>query len=142
MENGQSLKLFTLEEANKLIPRLTDLIQGLQEQREKILALELEIDAVELITEKDQAGNAPTLDLKVEEYTRIVHAFYESVDEIHSYGCFLKDLDLGLVDFYSLYKGRVVYLCWKLGEPRVSYWHEIGRGYLSRQPIVRGEGSR
>lgn len=141
MEDPQ-LKLFTLEEANKLIPRLTDLIQKLRQERERILALEVEIDTLELITQKDESGAAPPLNSKVEEYTKIVHDFYHWVDEVHSYGCFLKDIDLGLVDFYTLYKGRVVYLCWRLGDPQVAYWHEVGRGYLSRQPIVPNDENR
>ena len=50
-------------------------------------------------------------------------------------GCFLKDIETGLVDFYALHEGRVVYLCWRLGEPQVSFWHEVGRGFTYRQPI-------
>ena len=139
MEDASQLKLFTLEEANKLIPRLAGLIQQLRQERDKILALEVEIDALELVTPKDESGAAPVLDSKVEEYTNVVHGFYHGVDEIHSYGCFLKDIDLGLVDFYTLYQGRVVYLCWKSGDLQVAYWHEIGGGYLSRQPIAPGQ---
>ena len=139
MEENQSLKLFTIEEANKMIPRLTELIQKLQHERDKILGLEVEIDALELITPKDDSGAAPSLNVKVEEYTKTVHEFYQWVDEIHSCGCFLKDIDLGLIDFYTLYKGRVVYLCWRLEDPQVAYWHEIGRGYMSRQPVTPDE---
>ena len=64
-----------------------------------------------------------------------MNRFYGIVDEIHETGCVLKDVDLGLVDFYGYHKGRMVYLCWKLGESEVSYWHEIGHGYIHRQPI-------
>ena len=131
------LKMFTVEEANRLISRLTHWIQELQKGRETILALEVEIDSLELVTEKEDGGVSPSMDRKVEEYTRLVNRFYSLVDEIHEIGCLLKDLDLGLVDFYSLQNNRVVLLCWKMGETAVGFWHEIGGGYTTRQQLQK-----
>ncbi len=134
------LKTFTLDEANKLLPQLTSLIGQLQKKRELLLNLEVEIDALELVSETPKAKTKeqnPVVAHKVEEYTAAVNSFYQGVDEIHATGCFLKDMDLGLIDFYSVYQGKVVYLCWKMGETQVSHWHEIGQGYTSRQPILK-----
>ncbi len=136
MEGMNQLKVFTLEEANRLLPRLNLMLKDVQEKRNKIQVLEVEIDATELIAEKDEDGVAPGLNKKVEEYTRTVKRFYALIDEIHELGCFVKDIDTGLVDFYSLNKGKVVYLCWKIGEAEVSHWHEIGRGFSSRQAVT------
>jgi len=130
------LKVVTLKEANQILSRLIPKLQELQTKREAILKLEVEIDTLELLSEK--AGNEnmdPSVSPKVEEYTKMVNRFYALIDEIHETGCVLKDVDTGLVDFYTLYKGRVVYLCWKLGEPEIAYWHEVGGGYRNRQPI-------
>ena len=135
MEEINKLKVFTVEEANRLIPRMTELLQDLQRQREAILTQEVEIDALELVAEKKDQGSPSILDGKVEQYNHAVARFYALIDEIQEWGCFLKDLDLGLVDFYSIYQSRVVYLCWKLGEKEVGHWHEVGRGYTYRQPI-------
>ena len=139
MGEMDQLKVFTLEEANRLLPRLSPMLKEMQTLRSSILNLEVEIDSLELVSEKDEEGNgnSPALNRKIDEYTRTVKRFYTLVDEIHELGCFIKDIDLGLVDFYSMHKGRVVYLCWKLGEPSVVYWHEIGRGFSSRQPVVQ-----
>ena len=136
------LKVVTVEEANRLLPFLTERIHGLQKKREEILSHEVEIDALELVTENKGEEGSPAVHKKVEEYHQIVNRFYAVIDEIHETGCLLKDLDLGLVDFYSLYNGRVVYLCWRLGEPEVAHWHEIGRGYACRQPIIFDENPR
>jgi hypothetical protein len=136
MDEMNQLKVFTVGEANQLLPRLTALIRELQERRATILSMEVEIDAMELVSEKDDSGAAPKLASKVDEYTHIVNRFYSLLDEFHSTGCFLKDLDIGLVDFYTLHKGRVVYLCWKIGENGVSHWHEVGKGFASREPII------
>jgi hypothetical protein len=61
--------------------------------------------------------------------------FKESVEQIHSLGCLIKDLDLGLVDFPALYRGAEVYLCWKLGEPAIEYWHGVDEGFAGRKII-------
>ena len=135
MEEMNQLKVFTLEEANKLLPQLTQQIKTLQELRQVILSLEIEIDAIELVTEKDDSGASLALNAKVENYTKTVNRFYAVIDEIHAHGCFLKDLETGLVDFYSLRKGQVIYLCWKLGESKIGFWHEIGKGFSNRQPL-------
>ena len=136
MEEMNQLKVFTVEEANKLLPGLTPKLGELREKRDSILNLEVEIDTLELVSEKSDSNDpSPALNKKMEEYTRSVNRFYAVVDEIHETGCFLKDVDAGLVDFYGLHQGKVVYLCWKLGEPQVAYWHEVGQGYANRLPI-------
>ena len=138
MGKAHELKMFTVEEANKLLPRLIQWLEELQKDRDRILALEVEIDALELVTEKKKdSGVSPSLNLKVEEYTSLVDRFYSRVDEIQGTGCLLKDLDSGLVDFYSLQNNRVVLLCWKRGEPEVAFWHEINGGYASREGLQK-----
>lgn len=137
MDEMNQLKVFTVTEANKLLPQIASLIQEVQKKREQILSLEVEIDALELIHEKDENGFSPVLNKKVENYARQVNQFYKLVEDIHALGCLLKDVDTGLVDFYSMYKGRVVHLCWKLGESEISHWHEVGSGFTSRQPLEK-----
>jgi hypothetical protein len=57
------------------------------------------------------------------------------IDDIHELGCLLKDLDMGLLDFPTLYHGEEVYLCWKLGEEQIEFWHGVNEGYGGRKPI-------
>ena len=57
------------------------------------------------------------------------------VEELGEVGCELKDYQMGLVDFIGRHKGRDVYLCWKLGESKVNYWHELQTGFNGRQPV-------
>jgi hypothetical protein len=58
------------------------------------------------------------------------------VQELHDLGCFFKGFQEGLVDWYSYYGGRPVFLCWKLGEPEIAYWHQTDAGFMGRQPIL------
>lgn len=58
------------------------------------------------------------------------------VEELESIGCILKDPAIGLVDFPARHRGRIVYLCWRLGEPEVAHWHEIHAGFSARKPTA------
>ncbi|MDX1674544.1 MAG: DUF2203 domain-containing protein [Longimicrobiales bacterium] len=61
------------------------------------------------------------------------------VEELHDLGCYFKGFQEGLVDWYSYYAGRPVFLCWKLGEPEIAYWHQTDAGFRGRQPILPGQ---
>ncbi|MDP3920988.1 MAG: DUF2203 domain-containing protein [Candidatus Omnitrophota bacterium] len=129
------VRLFTLEEANGTLPVLSQLIRKLQALREKISRLEVEVDLLEIVSEQDEKEPSPAVNQKLSAYQEEVNIFYEVLDQVHALGCFLKDIDAGLVDFYSNHAGQVVYLCWKLGEKEIGFWHEIGKGFTSRQPL-------
>jgi hypothetical protein len=58
-----------------------------------------------------------------------------AVERVNSYGCVVKDLDIGLLDFPTLYRGQEVYLCWKLGETRIEHWHGVSEGFQGRKKI-------
>lgn len=57
---------------------------------------------------------------------------FEAIQEI---GCEVKDLDIGLIDFLTLYNGEEVYLCWKLGEQGITHWHGVQEGFAGRKAI-------
>ena len=59
----------------------------------------------------------------------------EALEKIHEYGCLVKDLDIGLIDFPTQFHGEEVYLCWKLGESGIRFWHGIHEGFRGRKPI-------
>lgn len=61
----------------------------------------------------------------------------EVVERIQEIGCLVKDLDTGLIDFPTLFHGQEVYLCWKLGETGIAYWHKVEDGFRGRQAIDR-----
>jgi hypothetical protein len=58
-----------------------------------------------------------------------------AVEAVQDTGCLIKDLDIGLVDFPTLFKGVEVYLCWKLGEPGIAFWHGVDEGFRGRKAI-------
>lgn len=58
-----------------------------------------------------------------------------TLEQVQEQGCLVKDLDIGLLDFPTLYRGREVYLCWRLGESRIDFWHGVEEGFRGRKPI-------
>ena len=59
----------------------------------------------------------------------------EAMERLEQYGCVVKDLDIGLVDFPTLFRGREVYLCWRMGETGIRYWHGVDEGFAGRKQI-------
>ena len=131
------LKVFTLEEAENLLPLLTGFLAELRKKRNEISDLEVEIDALELISGSQSRTSVKDLNLLIATHQKVIGEFYVLVDQIHAQRCFLKDVDNGLIDFYGVVDGRVVYFCWKLGEKRINFWHEVSQGYGNRQPLLR-----
>jgi hypothetical protein len=58
-----------------------------------------------------------------------------AIEKIHEFGCVVKDLDIGLIDFPTLFRGQEVYLCWKLGEDGIYFWHGVDEGFRGRKAI-------
>ncbi len=66
-----------------------------------------------------------------------VQRLKEALEKIQELGCLVKDLDAGLIDFPTLFHGEEVYLCWKLGESGIGFWHGVHEGFRGRKPIDR-----
>lgn len=66
---------------------------------------------------------------------RNAESLKNAIENIQQAGCIIKDLDIGLVDFPTLFRGEEVYLCWKLGESGIHFWHGTQEGFAGRKPI-------
>ncbi len=130
-------KLYTIEEANQMLPAIESLIQTLSDIKLDINKHQAEIDVLELIQEGSGAKrvkpSSAYFEKKLEEMQLLFDQFKQNIHRFSELGCELKDLDQGLVDFYSLKDDMLVYLCWKRGEKKVSHWHEIEAGFTGRK---------
>lgn len=134
------LRLFSVKEANQMLPKVRDFIHRVHDGIYEIEKMEVEIDALEIIAECENKDVVPSrLADNIGEYNEKVQTLNTLLDEFNRTGCLLKDVRLGLVDFPSLREGKIIYLCWKLGEPEVLYWHDLNSGYASRQTIIFDE---
>ncbi len=114
----------------------TCLEQALEKKRKtEALDLELSQAAAKIMMLGGSIPPYAELAQKKAERERSETKMREAIDKIHETGCIVKDLDVGLVDFPSLLEGEEVYLCWKLGEERITYWHGIHEGFAGRKPL-------
>ncbi len=130
-------KLFNLLEAEKLLPQVERLLTNIRQQKQRYEEAEGGLSA---ISQKITliGGMIPPRERILQfrsQKDASARALKTAIEQIQSIGCQLKDLDTGLVDFPTLYRDREVYLCWKLGESGIGFWHHIDDGYAGRQPI-------
>ena len=129
-------KLFTLSEANSLLPRLEPLLRRL---RESYTEREQEGEVMDRFRRKAtlDGGALPSDHLAEarQEIARLSVILQEGLHEIESWGCVVKDPNLGLVDFVALRGNQRVFLCWHLGEPEIGFWHSLEEGFAGRKPI-------
>ena len=128
-------RLFTLDEANELLPRLTDVLTEMQQAKPALDALREQLGELTASSAGNGHVQEPEVARKRAEAQRLVERLNALLTEINEIGCELKGLDEGLIDFRSERDGRTVYLCWKLGEDDLGWWHEIDDGFAGRQPI-------
>ena len=125
----QEKRYWTLEEANRCIPELVDEISLLRAIRNELAMYHAEITPLlEVVSSNGGSKRTPAL-------LKATANFQAVLDRIANRGCHLKGLDPGLVDFPHLRDGKEVYLCWRVGEAKIRYWHEIEDGFEGRQPL-------
>ncbi len=132
-------KIFSVEEANRLIPYLTQAMGSLTTMAREIGALQREMKVLGAIESSGATSrNQDVRSLRENEArcARLLEEFRAALQEVASNGCVLRDLDLGLVDFYTMARDRVVCLCWRIGEPRVMHWHPTDEGFSGRRPLA------
>jgi hypothetical protein len=131
------MKLFSPEKANALIPKVAPLVEELWRKRRDLAIRLLETDPVMRGIERAPHSRmaTPRSPFTPGRFSEQKAEIVRIMNRIEAYGCIVKDIDLGLVDFPSMRDGRPVYLCWKAGEARVMHWHGMDEGYGSRRPL-------
>lgn len=132
------MKLFSPEKANALIPKVAPLVEELWAKRRDLAIRLLESDpVVRGIEPTPQRRMAtPRSPFKPGRFSEQKAEIVRIINRIEAYGCLVKDIDLGLVDFPSMRDGRAVYLCWKAGEPRITHWHGMDEGFADRKALA------
>lgn len=127
-------RLFTLEEAERTLPLVRRIVEDIQreypEWRDAMQTYELAAAGVR--AEWGESEDLVRHREIVSERARHIHGFLR---ELESIGCLLKGFESGIVDFYTLRGDRLVFYCWRLGEDRITHWHEVEGGFDGRQPI-------
>jgi len=136
-------KVYTVDEANSLIPTMQEVFRGIDVIKSKILESGRKIEVLKLLWDdsvadsgnpdhQDFVAHKSSIENDVGEVERLVK------EEIIRRGIRFPvgGIESGLVDFPSVYEGRWVYLCWRNGEEELRYWHETNSGFPGRQQIT------
>ena len=128
-------RIFTLDEANALLPRLSEIIGEMQAKQPALARLREALAAMD----RTASGNGHLVGKELRDKRQQAEAISGQLDEllaeVTSFGCELKGLDQGLIDFPAEREGRTVYLCWRLGEDTITHWHDIEAGFAGRQQL-------
>lgn len=121
-----SKKRFTLSQAEKSLPLVSRIVADIVQTHDR--AVQMQTDLEQPLGSREQTHAQRQLD-------GMLDRLQDLVNELTDVGCELKDYQTGLIDFVGRHQGRDVYLCWKLGEEKISYWHEMNAGFSGRKPI-------
>ena len=130
-------KLFSLMEAERARRELERVLIEAMENRRKLADLDEQLSAV---ANRILMMGGITIDYESvarvrSEHIRLISQVKDALDRIQATGCVVKDLDTGLLDFPAILKNEEVYLCWRLGEDRIRFYHRQDEGFSGRKPI-------
>lgn len=123
--SSRSRKYFTVEQANRSLPLVTRIVRDIVNAHDCAAQLQAKLESA-----SGKAAAELHAQLKA-----ILDSLQDYIDELASVGIELKDFETGLVDFPGRHQDRDICLCWRLGEEKVAYWHELHTGFAGRQPV-------
>jgi hypothetical protein len=127
-------RYFTRAEAESLLPVVEPILRDLQRWQAELAALQADL-AAERAKAMSNGHAQRDGDDPLTRARKLERHMARAVEELTALGIEIKSLETGLIDFPALRDGRVVLLCWRLGEARIAWWHEIDTGFAGRSPL-------
>jgi hypothetical protein len=125
------MKIFTIEEANALLPSVRLILAKIQRAHRRLAQYRDEARKAAEAAEQGGGGIAEGV-----AYAILLTELTSEMSELDTLGVQLKDFERGLIDFPSLRDGRVVLLCWQMGEgDELEWWHDVDAGFAGRTPL-------
>jgi hypothetical protein len=140
-QNEQEPRLFTLTEAERTRREIEPVLIEAIELRKKLAPLVEELGAISARIQWVGGSLVPyekTAQLRFE-HDNLAESLKTALERIQATGCVVKDLDAGLLDFPAMINNEEVYLCWRLGEERIRFWHRQNESFAGRKPIEPGD---
>jgi hypothetical protein len=128
-------RLFTREEAERTLPLVQRIVRDLMLEHP---AWRRAVARYEVLAGAAKPGEAESAEMVAAQHDVEAHAsrIEGYLGELQQVGCVFKGFEDGLVDFYTLREDRLVFLCWRYGEDRITHWHELDAGAAGRQPLA------
>jgi hypothetical protein len=130
------MRLYTVEEARAVLPDVIPVVQRIRDTFLQLRAIQAATANAAKVAEADGSLTAnPWHSGKDNRVERLNKRLRGDAGRLERLGIELKDPEIGLIDFYSERDGEVVFLCFKLGEDGIGFWHTLSGGYAGRQPL-------
>ena len=146
MDTQMKRKFYTVEEANQTLPLvraivsdIVTLYRDVHERRERLARIR-QIPGAEN-RDEENVYRDEVVEIEKEQEKDILR-LDSYVEELKELGAVLKDPVVGLIDFWTVLDGREAFLCWKLGEEEIGYWHELDAGFQGRQSLLERAAPR
>jgi hypothetical protein len=127
-------RYYDIDAANARVEELRPILEQLRDDRDAVAAANT--DLRRLRETNGSSKHADETKAREDEIRSLVKRMEESVAQIDAWSVTLRDIATGLIDFPALVNGRPVWLCWRLGEGPIEWWHEHDRGFEDRKPLV------
>jgi hypothetical protein len=127
-------RYYDIDAANARIDELRPILEQLRDDRDSVAEANTELRR--LRETNGSSKHAEDVKEREDEIRTLVKRMEESVAQIDAWSVTLRDISTGLIDFPALVNGRPVWLCWRLGEGPIEWWHEHDRGFDDRKPLV------
>ena len=127
-------RYYDIDAANARVDELRPLLEQLRADRGAVATANTELRR--LRETNGSSKHADEMQEREDEIRTLVRRMQASVAQIEAWSVTLRDIETGLVDFPALVNGRPVWLCWRLGEGPIEWWHEHDRGFEDRKPLV------
>ena len=125
------MKLFTIDEANSLLPTVKPIVRSIQKSHRRLITFQS--SAKQAAEGAEHGGGGMSFGPR---YAALLVDLSTHAGQLESLGIQLKDYQQGLIDFPSMRDCRVVLLCWKADEgDRLEWWHDVEAGFAGRQPL-------
>lgn len=132
-------RLFTKDEANALLPRLTEIFRRMDPKLAGLREIQDLVEDAESYWHSTGEGMPPAErsvhDRLVAQASEAQASIEAEIHHVQALGCELKDPQQGLVDFPSSIEGNIAYLCWQRGEGSIGFWHPLETGFAGRRPL-------
>ncbi|MHC5210355.1 MAG: DUF2203 family protein [Planctomycetota bacterium] len=132
-------RVFTVEEANELVPKFEQAFELIDDLRGQLRATKIKLTALEMIwggeLQKKSCPDRGEVASLVDQLKELEERFQAVLAGLAQESVTVKDVEMGLVDVYHVREGRLVNLCWKRGEEQFATWHHVDEGFAGRAPI-------
>jgi len=124
-------RIFTPQDANKALPEVKRRFNTILSQKNNVVALQEELQKT-----VESGSSLERFIKKKQQLNGAVSYLYKAIEQLEDMGIMIKSVDEGLIDFPSARFDEEVWLCWKLGEPEIKFWHDKDEGFMGRKPLA------